>query len=503
MRLKIREAFSSFWERNPALFFGLVLLFGTANALQPNWLFFLFLLIFTLSAPYKKWWVVALFCFFGGHFNTQWQHPKILLPSESVYGSGIFKIEQVKTHSSFFHRSLLYKGTLKDFQFNGELIQASLPCFIYLPLFSNRPEANTDYLIHGRLCQKQDYVFVFKPDKNRRWETIPTLINLAEWRFCAKQSIARYLKKEISNPAAQNFLIALTTGDIDERILGMEFSKVGLQHILAISGFHFALAAFFLNFLLRLFFPYRLSAIALILGLTFYYLFLGNAASIQRAYIAIVLVMLGQIWNWRISGLNALGAGLIFELSSSPLVVMQLSFQLTFLCTLAILLFYPLMHRGLSFFLRERNFKQVLSMGLLDQHGYLLSAFFRKSLALNFAVHLISLPVLLHLFHQFPLLSIAYNLFFPLCVCLSMLLLFCGLFFALWVPMLSRLFHALNDRWTSALLTLTSNPPAFLEFSIRTKSISFTTMGIFLATFFFVGVIFYEYERKAKNKGGI
>ena len=278
----------------------------------------------------------------------------------------------------------------------------------------------------------------------------------------------------------------------------MEFGKVGLQHILAISGFHFALAALFLNFLFRLFLPYRASAAMLIASLTFYYLFLGNAPSIQRAYIAISLVALGQLFSLRISGLNALGAGLIIELLLDPLVVTQLSFQLTFLCTLAILLFYPVVHRAFAFLLPERTHSQVSSMSLFDRHGYVLSAFFRQALALNIAVHLISLPVLLHLFHKFPLLSIAYNLFFPACVSLSMLLLFAALLFAPWFPYLSHLIHALNNAWTSSIMTFTSNPPAYLDFSIRSKAVSFSFVLCFLAISFFIGIIFYEKDRKMK-----
>jgi competence protein ComEC len=278
----------------------------------------------------------------------------------------------------------------------------------------------------------------------------------------------------------------------------MEFGKVGLQHILAISGFHFALAAWFLNFILRLFFSCRISAVLLLMTLTLYYFFLGNAPSIQRAYIAIALICFGQIFVMRISGLNALGAGLIVELLFSPIVVTQLSFQLTFLCTLAILLFYPLMHRMVSVLLPERSYRDAVRMSFLDRHGYLLSALLRRALALNLAVHLISLPIVLFLFYKFPLLSIAYNLFFPACVSLSLLMLFAALLFAPWLPIFSHAINVVNNAWTSMIMTLTSHPPAFLDFSIRTKSLSFPFILCFLSVSFFLGVIFYEKERNAK-----
>lgn len=442
--------------------------------------------------------VIALLCFSSAYFLTGLRNPKVILP-DTVSGKGVFHIEQVKVHASPFHRSLLYKGTLTQFESSDGKQLRDLPCHIYLPLFGKHPPAVTDYEISGRLLQKGEHAFLFKPDKKSLWTPHPTLFNLSEWRFQAKQKVARYLKKELNDLHVRTFMTALATGEIDERILSMEFGKVGLQHILAISGFHFALAALFLNFLLRLIMPHRASAAMLIIALTFYYLFLGNAPSIQRAYIAIVLVALGSLLSRNISGLNALGAGLIVELLIDPLVVIQLSFQLTFLCTLSILLFYPAMYRILNFLLPERSFKQVSSMNILDKHGYILSSFLRKALALNLAVHLISLPVLLHLFHKFPLLSIAYNLFFPACVCISMLLLFSALLFAPLLPFISHLVHSLNNAWTSSLMTFTSNPPAYLDFAIRSHAISFSVVIGFLALSFFAGVIFCEKIKNEQN----
>lgn len=401
--------------------------------------------------------------------------------------TGTFHINNVKVQSSPFNRSILYDGTL-----NG-----SMPCKIYLPLFGKHPPANTDYEITGTLAQKADYIFVLKPEKKRAWTPVESSFNLCQWRFDAKQKVSKYLKKEIPDPKVRAFFNALTTGDIDERILSMEFGKVGLQHILAISGFHFALVAVFLNFVLRLLLPYRTSLGLLFLGLTFYYIFLGNAPSIQRAYMAISLVVLGKLFSWRISGLNALGAGLTIELLFDPLVVTQLSFQLTFLCTLAILLFYPLLYRFFCLLLPERTYADAKQFSLFDAHGYLLCSLLRKALALNFAVHLISIPVLLLLFHKFPLLSIAYNLFFPACVSLSALMLFTALLFSFWAPFIGHAIHAINNTWTSSILNLTSNPPAYLDFSLRTNSLSFGIVIGFLAVSFAFGILFYEKERSS------
>lgn len=488
------KSYVSFWSKNPALFIGISLLLGTAIAFHPHPLFGVIFLTLCLIAPRRSILIIALLCFTGALLSVTFRHPKTLLPQEKNPGIGIFHIEKVSHYSSPFHRSLQYQGTLKSFKTTGGEIFKDLPCNIYMPLFNKRPIADTDYEIRGNLCQKGDYVFVLKPDKKHPWLPIPSYFNLSELRFLAKQATSLYLKKQIADPHARTFLNALAIGDIDERILSMEFGKVGLLHILAISGFHFALAALFLNFIFRSIFPDKISAILLICAISFYYLLLGNAPSIQRAYITIFLIAVGQLFSLKISGLNALGVGLIVEILFHPLVVTKLSFQLTFLCTLAILLFYPLIHRAFKYLLPERPYSETRSMSLLDKHAFLLLVMLRKTLALNFAVHLISLPVLLHIFHKFPLLSLAYNLFFPACAALSMLLLFTAFFFAPLLPFLSHAIHTLNNAWTSCILNLTTNPPALLDFSIRTREINFPLVICFLSLAFFLGSFFYEKE---------
>ena len=99
------------------------------------------------------------------------------------------------------------------------------------------------------------------------------------------------------------------------------------------------LAALFLNFLLRLLFPYKISSMILIASLSFYYLFLGNAPSIQRAYIAITLFRDRSAFSLRISGIECPRRRSDHRAAIRSSRLTQLSFQLTFLCTLAILFF--------------------------------------------------------------------------------------------------------------------------------------------------------------------
>lgn len=487
-----------FWKRHPALLIGIFTLLGTASALawHPIYciVFFSLALPFFWQRPCSQIAIVAVAAA-GLAFATSCRIASIRLPPEKIEGEGHFHIDNLSLLSSPFNRSYYYKGILKYFRAVDGTLYRNLPCYIFHPL-KKAPCADRDYIIEGVLSQKKEYLVCLKPKKGKPWKRIEGSSNIAQWRFEAKNAISAYVKTCISDVHSASFLSALITGDVDERGLRLDFSRLGLQHLLAISGFHFSFFALMFNLLLRPLFPFALRTGMLIIFLSAYYFFLGNAPSIFRAFTAICIFLIAQLIKRKTSGLNALGAALILELFVNPCVALELSFQLSFLCTIAILLLYPLMHYLCTFMLPERSVLESESMPLLDQHGYLFSALIRKSLSLNIAVCLFSLPVLLHLFHKFPLLSLIYNLFFPFCVTITLALFCCGLLFSL-CPPLSYSIHAINSIWTSSLLQLTSNPPAYFDIVLRTRAISFPLVICILLFLFYSGVVF---DASRKNR---
>lgn len=485
----------SFWRKHPCLFIGLIFLLGTASAVAWSWIYLLALLCLLFPFLLQR---CLLFCtillillaFFSARYRT---HPLDLAQSP-LEGKGIFHINHFSILHSPFNKSYHYKGVLKSFQTKEGTLYHNLPCSIFHSL-KNPPIASNDYLIEGFLTQKKPNLFCLKPKKQKKWTAIDHTFSLAAWRYNAKKNISSYIKAHISDSASAQFLSALVTGEIEERTLRMDFSRLGLQHILAISGFHFSFFACVLHLLLRPFFPFKIRITLLIAALACYFFFLGNAPSILRAFTALCIFMCAPLIKRRAIGLNALGAALILEICLDPLIITQLSFQLSFLCTLALLLFVSPMHYLCCYLLPERSMSQLSQMSLFDKHGYLISTLIRKSLSINCAVHLFSLPVLLHLFHKFPLLSLFYNLFFPIGVSVSLVLLCCSCLTAFLFPPLSSTFHDLNDVWTSSLLQLTFNPPAYFDVIFRCNIISFPAVIISLLFLFHIGILFAERKK--------
>jgi len=478
------SAFSYFWKRYPALYIGLNLLLGSVVYLAPSFSFVLPLLLLwgPLISQEKKQMLFGCVLFLLAFSYAYFLYPHVTLSQKSIHTTIQFSISSLKRSASPFGESYLYEGRAKT------SFAKNLPVRLFVPLKDARPPASKDYFIEGKLEQKDAYDYLFKPDRNIPWIPIPHTYSLAEIRHTCKEAVRSYIEKYVTEPHSAQFLTALLTGDLNERALAFTFSRLGVQHILAISGFHFALLAAFLGFWLRLIFSPSRCALCLLVLLTAYFFFLGLSPSVQRAWIAITLVLLGQLFHMKTSGLNALGAGLTIEMLIDPLFLLHIGFQLSFLCTTAILILYPEVERWIEKLFPKRSLGTIAEMDLINQTGSLGISLLRSSLALNIAVHLVSLLPVLYIFHTFPWLSMLYNLFFPFWVGISLVLFLSSTLVHLLLPPLGILLHKISSAFTVALIQFASHPPSAFAFSWRCKSIPFFLVIFSLSLYFFAAV---------------
>ena len=174
------------------------------------------------------------------------------------------------------------------------------------------------------------------------------------------------------------------------------FSRLGIAHILSVSGFHVgvlvgALAALFR--LLKLRPGLRLIIYAVILAA--YSAICGSSQPVIRASLLLVLSQEGRILNRPRSGIHLLSAVLLIMTLFSPVQVTSASFQLTFCAMFGLVWFLPLTRRFQSF--RGRVSRKLLESLVLTfgvQLGLLLpELFFFQRLPL--LVFLINLPAML------------------------------------------------------------------------------------------------------------
>lgn len=363
----------------------------------------------------------------------------------------MFYTESVSYGHSPFGTSYITKG-----KWNG------ISCQIYTPLHKKRPIGNQ--VIEGRLLPKTFPNYVLKPS---HFENPSSTFSLAEWRFQIKDWVRHQFTNLFPSKDTAAFLLSMVTGEIDDRLMSLQFNRLGLLHLLGVSGFQFSLLALLLGFLLR-----RKNTLLLIILLSSYAFILGNSPPVQRAWMGFILYATARLKGFQISPLNALGAALIWELLLDPLVFFQLGFQFSFLCTAAIFIVYPPLREFFTRWLPSRSFTETRALTPLDRIGHILTFFCRETLALNLAIHLVSLPLIFFHFHKFPFLSLAYNLFLPATVSLAYLFLIPGLVLEPIAHFLAAPFLKVAGFLTDGMLYVATNPPTLFDFQWRVPNFS-------------------------------
>lgn len=463
------DFYFAFFRQAPAMFLAIAILLGIA-AFVANQLSLL-LLPFILSLPFllkKEKWVsyilLPIILAIGSYFYSKY-YAGTLPTSDSFSGKGYFVISS-KNLSTYFKPTFVYKGTLSYFKSENNIAFHNVPCNIYVST-DREIIGNKDYLITGKLTFKNNKAATLKLDKKRGLVAIENSFNAAEIRYKMKSYVHYFLQKNIKDTSAAIFLSALVTGELDENYLKFSFCRLGLQHILAISGFHFGvLAISFLCIFKILHVPILWSRILLLLIINGYFLFLGPSPSIERAYIALTLALLAALFKQRHFPINALGVALALELLINPLSAANIGFQLSFLSTAALLIIYPVMEKPFCCLFPKRSLQDLKQLSHISIYAHMGASFLRKALALGLAVNIAILPVILFHFHTFPLISLIYNVFFPSLVAISIFLLIIGSVFSLLLPFFPPFIHNFNSVFTKSLLDLATSSPQSLHISI-------------------------------------
>lgn len=487
-----------FWQLHPGLLVGLSLFLGCFVALNPTlpsfFPIFAFLAMLLFSRHFKRA-LLALLLMVGtvGALHFLYLHPT--LTPEGVQGEALFKIESIVTRTDFGGKpALFYRGVCLEFYNEaGELIGKRMPCSV--PVQTQQPlSASSLYRFQAKLMQPGPRSYQLKPQKKVPWVPEGSALSLANLRHHAKKQLNESLFAAMGNNSTSRFLSGLATGEFADKLLTMELSRFGLQHLMAISGFHFAIVAACLQLLLKLFFSGKKGPLLAVLLITAYYLFLGNSPSIQRAWIGSLLFMSACLFERTNYPLNTLGVALCFVLFLDPLQSLSVGFQLSFGITAAILLFVQPLELAFKRLLPEQRLRGVVKMQSLDKHLYLFLQSVRKSCSLNTAVHLVAFPLTLLFFHKFPFVSLFYNLFFPFFTSFSLSLLLLGIL-TMPLPPLSGLIHKFNFAYTSFLLDTIYDAPLTFDYALRARGLSPYSLSLYI-TVLFAFALFFQARRQ-------
>lgn len=158
------------------------------------------------------------------------------------------------------------------------------------------------------------------------------------------------------------------------------FRKAGILHIIVASGFNLSVVVSFLLGI-TFFIKRRVSLLIALVGMIFYALLTGLEPPILRAMLMAMGALSGEFFGRRYSALVGLFLAAVLMLFYNPLWLFNLSFQLSFAATAAVILVRPLIQKLIVY-----------------EHA-----------ATTLAVQLFTLPLIFTNFHQVSLASLPVN----------------------------------------------------------------------------------------------
>ena len=220
--------------------------------------------------------------------------------------------------------------------------------------------------------------------------------SLQGFLLAARQRVVKILQGAIAGCREQGLAEALLIGyrnDLDQQLV-QAYTHTGVVHIIAISGMHLALIY---GILAALTHPLRkgrwrwLRLLLILVGLWGFSLLAGAGASVVRSTVMFSCVALGAALDRRIPIYNSLALSAFLLLCHDPYWLWDVGFQLSYTAVLSIILFYSSIYRLC-----------LWTNGLLDAAW--------KSMAVCLAAQILTTPLSIYHFHQFPVLFILTNL---------------------------------------------------------------------------------------------
>jgi competence protein ComEC len=215
--------------------------------------------------------------------------------------------------------------------------------------------------------------------------------------YATRDWMLEVFKKYIPGKAEAGLAEALLAGykdDLDKDLVE-QYASTGVVHIIAISGMHLAIIYAGLVLLLKPIgkrkYGKLFTAIVIIFALWFFSFLTGAAPSITRSALMFTVIVIGNNINRKIEGYNSLSLAAFMLLIINPFNLWNVGFQLSFAALLSIFTFGKAISNWWSF-----------NNWMLQKTWQLL--------AVTLAAQVLTLPIVIYDFHQFPVYFLLANL---------------------------------------------------------------------------------------------
>ncbi|UEG51753.1 ComEC family competence protein [Mucilaginibacter daejeonensis] len=212
-----------------------------------------------------------------------------------------------------------------------------------------------------------------------------------------RQRLVRSMKMYIHDQQAAAIASTLLLGykaDLSEDVL-QAYSKTGTIHVLSVSGAHVAIFFVLISFLLRPFKHHRygklLNAVLSVTLVWAYAILTGLSPAVCRAALMLSMLIIGKAGSRQVHALNMLGFSAFVLLVYDPLLITDVGFQLSYLAVFGLVAVQPVIADPWE-----------VENKWLKKLWYLCSA--------SLAAQLVTFPLSIYYFHQFPVYFLISNL---------------------------------------------------------------------------------------------
>ncbi|MBO9199234.1 ComEC family competence protein [Niastella sp. MAH-29] len=218
-----------------------------------------------------------------------------------------------------------------------------------------------------------------------------------KYLFSTRAQIVALLKKYIPGTKEAGLAEAMLIGykeDLDQHLV-QSYTDTGVVHIIAISGLHLGLIYWLLMLLCK---PLAsrpggklLQPLVIVAGLWLFSCIAGNSPSVLRSAVMFTCLVIGAHLNRKTSIYNSLAASAFLLLCYNPFWLWDAGFQLSYAAVLSLAIFYKPIYN------------------LLYVPNKVLNLLW-KSVSVTLAAQILTVPVSVYHFHQFPNLFLIANL---------------------------------------------------------------------------------------------
>lgn len=243
-------------------------------------------------------------------------------------------------------------------------------------------------IYHNVFLKEKDWKPLNQNSKSSFWQLI----------FSAREYILGVLQKSVSTGKdelgiAEALLIGYTN-DLDKDLV-QAYSNTGVVHIIAISGMHLALIYILLVWVFaKVPLINKSKSLQLILILACLWMFsilTGASPSVLRAAVMFSFIAVGKTYFKEVSIYNSLAASAFVLLCYNPYFLWAVGFQLSYLAVLGIVIFQKPLYN--CFYVKNKWLNKTWQL-----------------VSVSTAAQLLTFPVCIYYFHQFPNLFLISNL---------------------------------------------------------------------------------------------